>query len=53
VALVLGRLADLPLGWAAACGALLAAGSLVWLRRWDRRLHARSGGHDEVLFPSP
>jgi hypothetical protein len=53
VALLLGRLADAPLGVATAAGAVAFAASLVMHRRWDRILHRRSGGYDEVLFPSP
>jgi hypothetical protein len=29
-----------------------AAFSFAGFRRWDRILHQRSGGYDEVLFPS-
>jgi hypothetical protein len=53
VALLLGRLADLPLGVAAAAGAVAFAVSVALHRHWDRVLHMRSGGYDEALFPSP
>ena len=53
VALALGRLLDLRLGWAAAAGAVVAVGSYALHRRWDRLVHDRSGGRQEVLFPSP
>jgi hypothetical protein len=53
VALALGRLLELRLGWAAAAGAVVAVGSYVLHRRWDRLVHDRSGGRHEVLFPSP
>jgi uncharacterized membrane protein YccC len=53
VALLAGRLLDAPLGAAAAVGALAAAASFALLRRWDRALHQRHGGYDQVLFPSP
>jgi hypothetical protein len=52
VALLLGRVADAPLGWAAVAGAVAAAVSLLAHRRWDQALHRRSGGYDEVMFPS-
>jgi hypothetical protein len=53
VALAIGRLLDAPLGVAAGAGALVAVASFALHRRWDRLLHQRSGGHREVLFPSP
>jgi hypothetical protein len=53
VALLLGRLADVPLGVAAAAGGVAFAVSVTVHRRWDRRLHQLSGGYDEALFPSP
>jgi hypothetical protein len=53
VALAVGRLLDAPLGVAAAAGALVVAASFAMHRRWDRLVHQRSGGHREVLFPSP
>jgi hypothetical protein len=53
VALAVGRLVDAPLGVAAGVGALAAGASFALHRRWDRQLHQRSGGHHEVLFPTP
>jgi hypothetical protein len=53
VALAVGRLLDAPLGVAAAAGALVVVASFALHRRWDRLLHERSGGHHDVLFPSP
>jgi hypothetical protein len=53
VALALGRLVDAPLGVAAAAGGVVVALSFALHRRWDRAIHERSGGHHEVLFPSP
>jgi hypothetical protein len=53
VALAVGRLLDAPLGVAAVAGALVVAASFALHRRWDRLIHERSGGHHEVLFPSP
>jgi hypothetical protein len=53
VALAVGRLLDAPLGVAAAVGAVVAVGSFLMHRRWDRLLHERSGGHRDSLFPSP
>jgi hypothetical protein len=52
VALALGRLLDAPLGVAAGVGAVVAIGAYALHRRWDRVVHRRSGGHEEVLFPS-
>lgn len=52
-ALLVGRLLDAPLGVAAAVGAVAAAASFALHRRWDRVLHERHGGYEEVLFPSP
>jgi hypothetical protein len=53
VAIFAGRVLDLSLGVAVVAGVLAAAGSFAAFRRWDRILHRRSGGYDEVLFPSP
>ncbi len=53
VALAIGRLLDAPLGVAAAAGAVVVAASFAMHRRWDRLVHQRSGGHHDVLFPSP
>ena len=53
VALAVGRLLDAPLGVAAAAGALVVIASFGMHRRWDRRIHEASGGHHDVLFPSP
>jgi hypothetical protein len=53
VAILVGRLLDAPLGVAAACGAAAAGASFALHRRWDRTLHERHGGYEEVLFPSP
>jgi hypothetical protein len=53
VAIFAGRVLDLSLGVAVIAGVLAAAGSFAAFRRWDRILHRRSGGYDEVLFPSP
>jgi hypothetical protein len=52
VAIFAGRVLDLSLGVAVVAGVLAAAGSFAAFRRWDRILHRRSGGYDEVLFPS-
>jgi hypothetical protein len=52
VALALGRLLDAPLGVAAGAGAVVAIAAYALHRRWDRLVHERSGGHEEVLFPS-
>jgi hypothetical protein len=52
VAIFAGRVLDLSLGVAVIAGVLAAAGSFAAFRRWDRILHRRSGGYDEVLFPS-
>jgi hypothetical protein len=52
VALATGRLLDAPLGVAAAAGAVVAVAAYMLHRRWDRLVHRRSGGHEEVLFPS-
>jgi hypothetical protein len=53
VALAVGRLLDAPLGVAAAAGGVVVVVSFALHRRWDRQIHERSGGHHEVLFPSP
>jgi hypothetical protein len=53
VAILVGRLLDASLGVAMAAGAVTALVSFAVLRRWDHVLHRRSGGYDEVLFPSP
>ena len=53
VALAVGRLLDAPLGVAAAAGALVVIASFGMHRRWDRRIHEASGGHHDVLFPTP
>jgi hypothetical protein len=52
VAIFVGRVLDSPLGVAVAAGIVAAALSFAAFRRWDRILHRRSGGYDEVLFPS-
>jgi hypothetical protein len=52
VAIFGGRVGDASLGVAVAAGVVAAALSFVVFRRWDRILHRRSGGYDEVLFPS-
>jgi hypothetical protein len=53
VAILVGRLLNGSLGIAAAAGVIVAVVSLAVHRRWDRILHRRSGGYEEVLFPSP
>jgi hypothetical protein len=53
IALAVGRLLDAPLGVAAVAGALVVVASFALHRRWDQLLHHRSGGHHDVLFPSP
>jgi hypothetical protein len=53
VAILVGRLLGGSLGLAAAAGGVVAVASFAVHRRWDRILHLRAGGHDEVLFPSP
>jgi hypothetical protein len=53
VAILVGRLLDAPLGMAALAGVVAAAASLAVHWRWDRILHERHGGYDEVLFPTP
>jgi len=53
VAILVGRVLDASLGIAVAAGLATAAVSFVLHRRWDRTIHHRSGGVDEVLFPSP
>jgi hypothetical protein len=53
VAILVGRLLDASLGAAVGAGVVAAVGSWLVLRRWDRTLHQRHGGYDEVLFPSP
>jgi hypothetical protein len=53
VAILVGRVFDASLGIAVAAGLVTAAVSFVLHRRWDRTLHHRSGGYEEVLFPSP
>ena len=52
VAIFAGRVLGSSLGVAVIAGVLAAAGSFAAFRRWDRILHRRSGGYDEVLFPS-
>jgi CBS-domain-containing membrane protein len=52
VAIFVGRVVDSSLGVAVAAGVVAAAVSVAVFRRWDRILHQRSGGYDEVLFPS-
>ena len=52
VAIFVGRVFDSSLGVAVAAGVVAAALSFAAFRRWDRILHQRSGGYDEVLFPS-
>jgi hypothetical protein len=52
VAIFVGRVVDASLGVAVVAGVVAAALSFVVFRRWDRILHRRSGGYDEVLFPS-
>jgi hypothetical protein len=52
VGIFVGRVVDASLGVAVAAGVVAAALSFVVFRRWDRILHRRSGGYDEVLFPS-
>jgi hypothetical protein len=53
IAVAVGRLLDAPLGVAAAAGVLVVVASFALHRRWDRLIHERSGGHHEVLFPTP
>jgi len=53
VAIFVGRLVDSSLGVATAAGVIAAVASFAVHRRWDRLLHQRSGGYEEVLFPSP
>jgi hypothetical protein len=53
VALLVGTVADPPIGVSAAVGALAAAVSWSVHRRWDRVLHERAAGGVDVLFPSP
>jgi len=53
VAILVGRLLGGSLGLAAAAGGVVAVGSFALHRRWDRILHLRAGGYEEVLFPSP
>jgi hypothetical protein len=53
VAILVGRLLDASLGVAVVAGIAAAVGSWLVHRRWDRILHERHGGYDEVLFPSP
>jgi hypothetical protein len=53
VAILVGRLLDLSLGVAVAAGVVAAAASWAMHQRWDRALHERHGGYEEVLFPSP
>jgi hypothetical protein len=52
VAIFVGRVVDSSLGVAVVAGVVAAAVSFAAFRRWDRILHQRSGGYDEVLFPS-
>ena len=53
VAILVGRVLDSSLGVAVAVGLAAALVSFAALRHWDRALHHRSAGVDEVLFPSP
>jgi len=53
VAIVLGRVLDASLGVAVAAGVVAALIAFALFRHWDRLVHHRSGGYDEVLFPSP
>lgn len=53
VAILLGVTLDLPLAVAAVVGAAFIVASVMVHQRYDRRHHERSGGHLEVLFPSP
>jgi hypothetical protein len=52
VAILVGRVLDASLGAAVAAGLVTAVTSFALHRRWDRIVHHRSGGYDEVLFPS-
>jgi hypothetical protein len=53
VAILVGRLLDASLGVAAVAGVIAAAIAFAGHWRWDRILHERHGGYEEVLFPSP
>jgi hypothetical protein len=53
MAIVVGRVLDASLGIAVAAGLATGVVSFALSRRWDRTIHQRSGGYDEVLFPSP
>jgi hypothetical protein len=53
VAILVGRLLDASLGVAAVAGVVAAAIAFAVHWRWDRILHERHGGHEEVLFPTP
>jgi hypothetical protein len=52
VAILVGRLVDASLGVAAVAGVVTAAAAFAVHWRWDRILHERHGGYEEVLFPS-
>lgn len=53
VAVLVDTAADPPLGISAAAGGAAALVALAVQRRWDRALHERGGGRQDVLFPSP
>jgi uncharacterized membrane protein YphA (DoxX/SURF4 family) len=53
VAILVGRLLDASLGVAAVAGVIAAAAAFAVHWRWDRILHERHGGYEEVLFPTP
>jgi hypothetical protein len=53
VAILLGVTLDLPLAVAAVAGAGFAVASVALSMSYNRRRAESSGGHTEVLFPSP
>ena len=53
MAIFVGRVLDSSLGVAVVAGVVAAAASFAVFRRWDRILHERHGGYEEVLFPTP
>jgi hypothetical protein len=53
VAILVGRLLDASLGVATVCGVIAAGASFLAFWRWDRILHERHGGYEDVLFPTP
>jgi hypothetical protein len=52
-AILVGAVADPPLGVAAGAGGVVAICSLVMLRRLEMRVLEAGGGQTEALFPSP